>query len=64
MAFIPQCDNCEEVFLEGGFKTNKKKVISRGRKEEKRDFDVTITIRPPHLCKKCFDGIMKEALKK
>lgn len=64
MAFIPQCDNCEEIFLEGGFKNNKKKVISRGRREDKKDFDITITIRPPHLCGKCFDSIMKEALKK
>ena len=63
MAFIPQCDNCGDVF-KGGFINQLKKVVSRGRKEEKRDFDVTITIRPPHLCKKCFDGIMKEALKK
>ena len=63
MAFIPQCDNCEEVF-KGGFVNQLKKVVSRGRKEDKKDFDVTITIRPPHLCKKCFDGIMKEALKK
>ena len=64
MAFIPQCDNCGEVFMEGGFKNSLKKVVSRGRKIDAKDFTVDITIRPPHLCGKCFDKIMKEALKK
>jgi len=63
MAFIPQCDNCEEVF-KGGFVNQLKKVVSQGRKTALRDFTVDITIRPPHLCGKCFDKIMREALRK
>ena len=63
MAFIPQCDNCDEIF-KGGFVNQLKKVISRGIKTNVKDFTVDITIRPPHLCRKCFDKIMKDALKK
>ncbi len=63
MAFIPQCDNCEEIF-KGGFESSLKKVVSQGIKTASKDFTVDIVIRPPHLCKKCFDKIMREALKK
>ena len=59
MAFITKCDNCNTVY-EHGFSSHLKKVINRGAK----DFTVDITIRPPHLCTKCFNLIMKEALKK
>ena len=60
MALIPQCDNCDEIFKEG-FINNRKKVIVIGSK--KKDFNVEIIIRPPHLCIKCFKKIMREALK-
>ena len=63
MAFIPQCDNCGEVY-KGGFVNQLKKVVSRGQKTDLKDFTVDIIIRPPHLCSKCFDKIIKEALKK
>ena len=62
MAYIPQCDNCNEIF-KGGFIDSLKKVVAQG-KLERRDFNIEITIRPPHLCEKCFRKIMREALKK
>ena len=59
MAFITKCDNCNTVY-EGGFSSQRKKVITRGS----NDFTVDIVIRPPHLCNGCFTKIMRDALKK
>ena len=59
MVLVPKCDRCDEIY-KGGFQSSLKKVIVFGKKE----FNVEVSIRPPHLCGKCFKKIMTEVLKK
>ena len=62
MIMIPQCDKCGKVY-EDGYQGFYKKVISKGKKLNPKDFTIEINIRPPHLCDKCFKALVRECLK-
>jgi len=62
MVLIPQCDDCNTVYKDG-FSSKFKTVISSGRKLDKKDFSVEVSIRPAHLCNKCFLKILREVIK-
>ena len=61
MAFVPKCDNCDEIY-KPGFLGSYKKVISKGSKTSGKDFVIDIVIRPPHLCDKCFKLMIRKLL--
>ena len=48
MAFVPSCDKCGLIY-EKGFTGKFQKEVDFG----KHTMQVSIEIRPPHLCKKC-----------
>ena len=59
MVMIPKCDKCGVVY-ENGFMGK----LQKGIVIKKKQYDVVIDIRPPHLCDTCFRRIMRDVLKK
>ena len=58
MSFVYKCDKCGATY-EHGFQGSFSKVITFG----KASIDTNLTLRPPHLCKKCLNSFLNQMIK-